>query len=103
MSGDVALAIVLAFAVLASATALAGTMASALRRHRRLQSPKPWRETAADPGVGAAGGVFILLFSAYAGQLLFGIVALCSMLIVGFPVGIIVHYRIYGRTSRGEG
>lgn len=37
--------------------------------------------------------------AAYAGYLLLGVVALGSMLIMGFPLGIIAHYWMYGRAG----
>ena len=98
-----ALAIVVATFVLMSGVAFACLGASSLKKHRQRQSPEPWLETMADPGVGATGGILLLFMGACAAQLFFGTIALCGVLLAGWPLGILVHYWLYGRTRQGEG
>ena len=96
------LAIALATVVLMTAVAFAGSIATSLKKSRQLQSPEPWRKTAADPMVGATGGLFIVLLAAYAGYLFYGIIVLCSVLMCGWTMGIFAHYWVYSRAGQGE-
>ena len=100
---DLALATSLATVALVAAAAFAGSIAMSLKKFRQLQSPEPWRKVAADPMVGAAGGLFIVLLAAYARYLFFGFIVSCSVLMGGWPLGIVAHYWVYSRAGQGEG